>query len=407
MGRWLSVVGIGEDGYDGLAPPARALVDGAELLVGGRRHLAMVPPRDGREGDGCERMAWPQPLSDAIPLLKSRSDRRVCVLASGDPLLYGVAVTLLRDIPAEDMTIVPGPSAFSLACARLAWPAAETDMITLHGRPVASISGFLRPGARIIALSRDGRTPAELAATLTARGYGQSRITVLEHMGGPAERIRTGRAKDWRATDVADLNTVAVACVADDGVTARPRVPGLPDDAFRHDGQLTKREVRAATVALLQPLPGQRLWDVGAGCGSVAIEWMRCHPTCTAVAVERNPARTALIADNAAALGTPRLDIVHGAAPEALAALAPPDAVFIGGGITANGVFETCWRALESGGRLVANAVTVEGEQALFRHRDQTGGVLSRIAVSRAGPVGRFTTWRPLMPVTQLAAVKP
>ncbi len=401
MARWLSIVGIGEDGYDGLGPAARALVDGAEVLFGGTRHLAMVPD------DGRRLIAWPQPLSDAIPQLKSMCDRRVCVLASGDPLLYGVGVTLALHIPADQMTVVPAASAFSLACARLAWPEAETDMISLHNRPVALLNFYLRPGARIVALSRDGTTPAEVAETLCAHGYRMSRITVLEHMGGEKERIRAATAGDWRVNQVADLNVVAVECAADDGVAARARVPGLPDEAFRHDGQITKREVRAATLAALGPVPDQLLWDVGAGCGSVAIEWMRSHFTCSAVAVERNADRAAFIADNAATLGAPGLDIVQGVAPDALAALAPPDAVFIGGGITTTGVFETCWRALRPGGRLVANAVTVEGEQALFRCQGETGGALSRIEVSRAGPMGGFTGWRPLMPVTQLAAVKP
>ncbi len=401
MSRWLSIVGIGEDGYDGLSPAARSLIDGAEVLVGGARHLAMVPD------DGRERIDWPQPLSAALPRIEACRPRPVCVLATGDPLFFGAGVFLTRHIPVDEMTVVPFPSAFSLACARLAWPQAETDMITLHGRPVETINGYLRPGGRIVALSQDGATPGIVAELLTARGYGESRITVLEHMGGAEERTRSSTARDWRVNDIGNLNVVAVECVADEGVAAHPRIPGLPDDAFRNDGQLTKREVRAATLAALAPLPEQLLWDVGAGCGSVAIEWMRCHFTCEAAAVERDGGRVAMIADNAVALGTPRLDIVHGAAPDALAGLKPPDAVFIGGGVAASGVFEACWQALRSGGRLVANAVTVEGEQALFRHREQTGGALSRLEISRAGPVGGLTGWRPLMPVTQLAAVKP
>ncbi|MHA1107733.1 MAG: precorrin-6y C5,15-methyltransferase (decarboxylating) subunit CbiE [Alphaproteobacteria bacterium] len=401
MARWLSIVGIGEDGVAGLTPVARALIDGAELLAGGERHLAMAP--DG----GCERMVWPQPMSDAIPLLEDWRPRPVCVLATGDPTYYGIGVMLARHFPADEITIVPASSAFSLACARLAWPQAETDMITLHGRPVEAINGYLRPGARIVALSHDGGTPGAVAELLKAAFYGNSRFTVLEHMGGPHERVRSASVRDWSADDVTNLNVVAVECIADEGAAAHSRIPGLPDEAFRNDGQLTKREVRAATLAALQPLPEQNLWDVGAGCGSVAIEWMRCHFTCRAAAIERHEARCAMIRDNAASLGTPKLHIVHGAAPGALSGLNPPDAIFIGGGISADGVFETCWRALRPGGRLVANAVTLESEQALFRCAGETGGALSRLQISRAAPLGGLTGWRPMMPVTQLVAVKP
>ena len=402
-GKWLSIVGIGEDGLAGLAPAARVLIEGADVLVGGRRHLDMLPDNDGRE-----HLTWPRPpLTDLIPELRRRNDKAVCVMATGDPMFYGVGVTLARFIPVDEMTIVPAPSAFGLACARLGWPTAETETLTLHGRPAALVQSYIQPGARLLILSNGADTPGEIAAILRERGYGDSRITVLEHMGGEKERIVTGAAKDWRANDIAPFNTVAVECVAGADAMLLPRVPGLPDEAFRHDGQLTKREVRAATLAALAPVPGRHLWDVGAGSGSVAIEWMRAHGNCAATAIERNPNRVRLIADNAAALGTPKLAIVTGEAPEALDGLAPPHAVFIGGGLATGGVVETCWQALPTGGRLVANAVTIEGEQALFRFRDQNGGALSRIAVSRAEPIGAFSGWRPLMPVTQLAAVKP
>ena len=220
-------------------------------------------------------------------------------------------------------------------------------------------------------------------------------------MGGPQERRR-----DWNEPDIADLNTLAVECVADPGAPLLPRSPGLPDEAFHHDGQLTKREVRAATLAALAPVPGQLLWDVGAGCGSIAVEWMRHHPACRAVAIEPRRDRLALIAANAESLGCPQLTIVEGKAPAALADLPPPDAVFIGGGITAPGLFETCWQALPPGGRLVANAVTIEGEQTLISAYTKLGGSLTRIAISRAEPIGPFSGWRPLMPVTQLALLK-
>ena len=401
MTPWLSIVGIGEDGLDGLSPPARALVAGAETLVGGERHLAMVPE------DGRERLTWPSPLSALVGEIVGRRGQRVCVLATGDPMHYGIGVTLARRVPIAEMTIVPAPSAFSLACARLGWSLSEVDTLTLHGRPVELLHPAVQPGARVLVLADGAETPARVAELLRARRYGGSRITVLEHMGGPMERRWTGTAAEWAVNDVADFNTIAIDCVAGPGAPLLPRVPGLPDDAFRHDGQMTKREVRAVTLSALAPVPGQRLWDVGAGCGSIAIEWMRGDPRNRAVAVERRADRAALIAHNAAALGTPMLEIVTGEAPDALEGLDPPDAVFVGGGVGDARILEHAWRELRRGGRLVANVVTLEGEQALARWHGESGGELVRLAVSRAEPVGPLTGWRPLMPVTQLRAVKP
>jgi precorrin-6Y C5,15-methyltransferase (decarboxylating) len=255
-------------------------------------------------------------------------------------------------------------------------------------------------------LSEDATTPAAVAALLCARGYGGSRITVLEHLDGARERRLDGTAADWSANDVADLNTLAVDCTAGANAPLLPRSPGLPDEAFRHDGQMTKREVRAATLAALAPVAGQLLWDVGAGCGSIAVEWMRAAPRAQAVAIERQAARRAMIAENAESLGTPLLKIVAGEAPAALAGLDAPDAVFVGGGASNDGLIEACWRALKPGGRLVANAVTLEGEQALLAWQQQHGGALTRFAIARAEPVGPFQGWRPMMPVTQYASIK-
>ncbi len=400
MSKWLAVVGIGEDGLPGLSPAARALVDGARVLVGGERHLAMLP------SDGRERLTWTIPLDALIDDIVRRRGTPVCVLATGDPMHFGVGVALARRVPAAEMTIIPAPSAFSLACARLAWPLAEVATLTLHGRPLSLLNVYLQPGARLLVLSEDAATPTAVAALLRARGYGGSRLTVLERMGGPKEHIRSLSADHWQANDVADLNTLAIECVAELDAPLLPRVPGLPDSAFHHDGQLTKREVRAVTLAALAPVPGQLLWDVGAGCGSVGIEWMRSHPSCRAIALERDETRRRLIADNAAALGVPKLDIVAGDAPEALRALPAPEAIFVGGGASHPGVLEACWEALKPGGRLVANAVTVEGESSLAAWRDRFGGELIRIAIARAEPVGPYSGWRPLMPVTQLAMVK-
>jgi precorrin-6B C5,15-methyltransferase / cobalt-precorrin-6B C5,C15-methyltransferase len=398
--KWLSVIGIGEDGLAGLTPSARALIDGAEVLVGGGRHLAMVP------ADGRERLAWTSPLSILIDNIVSRRGSAICVLATGDPMHYGVGVALARRIPAEEMTVIPSTSAASLACARLGWAVSEAAALTLHGRPLELLNAYLQPGARLVVLSEGAETPAAVAGLLHARGYPMSRMWVLEHMGGPKERIVAGTAGNWQVGDVAGFNTIAIECIADANVPLLPRVPGLPDDAFHHDGQLTKREVRAITLATLAPVPGQLLWDVGAGCGSVAIEWMRTHPSCRAVAIERNRERRRHIADNAAALGVPGLEIVAGEAPEALHALPEPDAAFVGGGLSAEGTLESCWSALKPGGRLVANAVTVEGEAALAAWQGWTGGTLTRIAISHAEPIGAYRGWRQSMPVTQLAATK-
>ncbi len=397
---WLSIVGLGEDGLESLSATARHLVDRAEVLVGGARHLAMLPD------DGRERLTWPSPLKALVEEIAGRRGQRVCVLATGDPLWYGVGVTLARCIAAEEMIIVPGLSAFGLACARLGWPLAEVETLTLHGRPIELIQPFVQPGARLLVLSDSRETPGRVAALLTRRGYGASRITVLEHMAGPAERRLEGLAETWAHQDLADFNTLAVDCVAAPDATLLARGPGLPDTAFEHDGQLTKREVRAATLARLSPVGGQLLWDVGAGCGSVAIEWLRAARGARAVAIERNPDRCALIAANAAALGAPQLKINEAPAPAAFDGLEAPDAVFIGGGLSGAGLIEACWQALEPGGRLVANAVTAEGEQALMAWHGRQGGDLLRIAVTRSEPIGGYRGWRPLMPVTQYAGTK-
>lgn len=398
---WLSIVGIGEDGLAGLTPPARALIDDAEVFVGGERHLAMLPK------DGRERLAWPSPLSALLDEIESRRGTRVCVLASGDPLWYGVGVSLLKRIRRSEIAILPGRSAFTLAAARIGWPLAEVDCLTLHGRPLSLLHPYIQPNARLLILSEDAATPAAVATLLAARGYEASRITVLEHLDGDRERRVEGTAAGWRANDIADLNTIAVECIASPGAALLPRTPGLPDEAFHHDGQLTKRELRAATLAALMPVAGQLLWDVGAGCGSVAIEWMRAAPRARAIALERQAERRSLIAENAEALGTPGLQVIAGEAPAALEGLEAPDAIFVGGGVSAGGVMERCWRALKPGGRLVANAVTLEGETALIAWRDRNGGCLTRYAIARAEAVGSFQGWRPMMPVTQYVATKP
>ncbi|MGH6932086.1 MAG: precorrin-6y C5,15-methyltransferase (decarboxylating) subunit CbiE [Dongiaceae bacterium] len=401
MNPWLAVIGMGEDGLRGLSPTARELIERAELLVGGERHLAMVP------AGNAERISWSLPLAGTLEQIRGARGQRVAVLATGDTMWFGIGVTLAGAIQAEEMRILPGRSAFSLACGRLGWPLAEVECLTLHGRPLSLMTSFVGPDARLLLLSENGGTPTAVAKLLTELGYGQSRMAVLERMGHRAEGRIDGLASQWTANQTHDFNTIAVECVAGPDAVIRARVPGLPDEAFRHDGQLTKREVRAATLAKLMPLPGQLLWDVGAGCGSIGIEWLRCGRAMGAIAIERAAERRAMIAENIAALGAPNLEIVQGEAPRALAQLPAPDAIFIGGGLTGDGVVELCWRALKPGGRLVANAVTIEGEARLIALRGQHGGSLTRIAISQAEAIGPFSGWRPAMAVTQYAAIKP
>ncbi|HEY9629749.1 MAG TPA: precorrin-6y C5,15-methyltransferase (decarboxylating) subunit CbiE [Coleofasciculaceae cyanobacterium] len=402
--KWLSIVGIGEDGLPGLSPIARSLVDGAEMLVGGDRHLAMLPP------DDRPRLSWASPISSSVDEILRRRGQRICVLASGDPMCYGIGALLTRRVAIAEITIIPSVSAFSLACARLGWSLPEVETLSLCSRPPDLLRASLYASAKLLVLSEGRQTPAIVAEILTQQGLGDSRITVLERMGGVHERQITGIAATWVTSDqdIADLNTLAIECVPSSTIPRTlllARSPGLPDAAYHHDGQLTKREVRAVTLSALAPLPGELLWDVGAGCGSIGIEWMRSHPRCRAIAIEKS--RTQYIADNAAALGTPTLQIIQGTAPIALQNLPAPDAIFIGGGITSEGLLEICWSALKPGGRLVANVVTLEGEQKLFAAHEKVGGNFIRIGIQRAEPVGKFLGWRSLAPVTQWTATKP
>ncbi len=397
MTPWLTLVGLGEDGLDGLSSAARRAVAEADLVVGGRRHLALA--------GGLARAAlpWASPIEDTFPQILARRGAPVCVLASGDPFTYGIGAVLARHVPADEIACHPQPSAFALAAARLGWAAPDCALLSLHGRPLGRVVPHLRPGARILALSWDRETPGALAGLLAARGFGPSRLTVLEAMGGPNERRRAGTADGFDGRGLADLNTVAVEVEAGPGARVRPLTPGLPDDWFEHDGQITKARVRAVTLAALAPKPGQVLWDVGSGSGSVAIEWMLLHTDNRAVAVESRPDRVARIRRNAAALlGTADdLRVVEGSAPGALASLPRPDAVFVGGGLTAPGLLDACLRALPPGGRFVANAVTVEGQAVLSGLLATRGGDLATLQMAAAAPVGRFHGWRAAMPVAQ------
>ncbi|EJN28695.1 precorrin-6y C5,15-methyltransferase (decarboxylating), CbiT and CbiE subunits [Pseudomonas sp. GM78] len=400
MPPWLTVVGIGEDGFKGLGKNARHALLGASRIIGGQRQLDLLPVCI-----GGERQLWPSPFSLA-PVLE-RHGEPVCVLASGDPMFFGVGASLARQLPSDEMLILPAPSSCSLAAARMGWPLQDVVTLSVVARPIAALNAQLSGGVRLLVLSNDGQSPAAIAALLRERGFGPSRLSVLEHLGGETERRIDGTANDWTDPAVADLNLIAIECIAEVNTPRLSRLAGLPDSAFRHDGQLTKRDVRAITLARLAPVPGDLLWDVGAGSGSIGIEWMRAHPGCRALAIEADEGRQLLIKHNRDALGVPGLQLIRGSAPQALAGLERPDAIFIGGGVTREGVLDTCWAALKPGGRLIANAVTLQSEMTLMAWREQHGGELTRIHIAQAQPLGDFDTWRQALPITLLDVVKP
>ena len=400
--RWLSIVGIGEDGVECLSTAARGLIGAAEIVFGGRRHLSLA----GSLIRGAAR-PWPSPFDGATDEVMNYRGRQVCVLASGDPFHYGIGAVLAQKIDAREMIVVPAPSAFSLAAARLGWSLPQTTLLSVHGRMLDFVRPHLQPGARILALTSDGTGPETIAQLLTQSGFGASRLTVLEALGGPRERLRTTTAAAFGLGAVEPLNTLAIEVEATPGARIIARSPGLADDLFEHDGQITKREVRAVTLSSLAPRRGELLWDIGAGAGSVAIEWLLADPLMRAIAVEKCGDRAARIRRNAAALGVPGLKVVEGAAPAVLAGLAAPDAIFIGGGAGELGVIDAAVEALRPGGRLVVNAVTLETEALLIARHAAFGGELVRIAISRAGAVGGKTGWRAAMPVTQWAWTKP
>jgi precorrin-6Y C5,15-methyltransferase (decarboxylating) len=398
--RWLSIVGIGEDGIEGLTPIARGLIQAAEIVYGGERHLALAASLI--RGDT---RPWQNPFERSIDDVLAQRGRAVCVLASGDPFVHGVGSVLLRHVDPRETVAVPAPSTFSLAAARLGWALPETTQLSLHARSLDLIRPHLQPSARLLALTSDGEGPAALARLLSEIGFGNSRLTVLEALGGPRERVRGATAAGFDLGDVDPLNAVAIEVEASPGVRVLARAPGLPDALFEHDGQITKREIRAITLAALSPRRGELLWDVGAGAGSVAIEWMLADPSLRAIAIEARSDRASRIRRNAAAFGVPGLEVIEGVAPAALEGLAQPDAIFIGGG--ARGVLDPAVRALRPGGRLVVNAVTIETEALLIARRPALGGELTRVAVTRVESIGGQEGWRPALPVTQWVWVKP
>jgi precorrin-6B C5,15-methyltransferase / cobalt-precorrin-6B C5,C15-methyltransferase len=398
--RWLSIVGIGEDGIEGLSKAGRDLIQSASVVFGGARHLALAAPLI----RGTLK-TWPVPFDRTVSEVLAHRGRAVCVLASGDPFFHGVGTLLSGYVLREEVLSLPAPSAFSLAASRLAWPLPETVLLSLCGRSLDFVRPHLHPAARILALVSDGETPAKLARLLCESGFGSSEVTVLESLGGKHERIRSSFANRFDLESINPLNTVAIEVASGDGARVIARAPGLADELFEHDGQITKREIRALTLSALSPRRGELLWDVGAGSGSIAIEWLLADLSLNAIAVERRPDRAARIQRNAAAFGVSNLTLIDGSAPEVLDGLATPDAVFIGGGTTAPGMIEAVQKALRPAGRLVINAVSLQTEAVLLRCQSQCGGVLTRIAISHAWPIGgedaRMTGWRSAMPVTQ------
>lgn len=400
--KWLTIVGIGEDGLAGLGDEAKRRIAEAEFVFGGKRHLALI----GSLAKG-ETRAWPTPFDADMRDVLALSGRKVCVLASGDPFFHGVGVTLARKVPSQEMRVIPAPSAISLAASRLGWALQDIETISLHGHPIDLIRPLLHPGTRILALTSDADAPAAIARLLTELDFGASGLTVLEALGGPNEKLRSARANAFDLENINPLNVLAIEVSSTSDARILPLTSGLADHLFEHDGQITKREIRAMTLSALAPRRGELLWDIGAGSGSVGIEWMLAHPSLRAIAIEAEPTRAARIGRNAAACGVPGLVVVEGAAPRALARLEQPDAIFIGGGGSDAGVLSAAIKALPSGGRLVANAVTLEMEALLLAQNTKLGGDLTRIAISRASPVGAMQAWRPAMPITQWSWVKP
>lgn len=402
MGCWLTVIGIGEDGLAGLGETARNVIANADIIFGGKRHLAFLD-----DEVKAERVSWPVPFDNAFPMIEAQRGRQVVVLASGDPMFFGMGASLSRHFSSQEMHVISFPSSLSLAANRMVWALQEARTVSVHGRPFELLVPYILPGEKILVLSNDGTTPAKAAALLKNKGFGQSRLTVLEHLGGPNEKCISGWAEDWSHVNCADLNVLAIECIAASNAVVFSPVSGLPDAAFENDGQLTKRDIRAVTLSRLQPLPGQLLWDVGAGCGSIGIEWMRVHSSCRAISVEADENRQGMIERNARALGVPGLQLIKGEAPGVLNGLEAPDAIFIGGGVTDEGVIEACWAALKPGGRLIASAVTLQSEMQLFNWRQQHEGELTRLQVAQAGALGSFDAWRQALPVTIYCGIKP
>lgn len=401
---WLSLVGVGDDGLDGLGQSARDAVAGAEIIIGGKRHLAFLP------GDDRMKIFWSSPPQKLIDQISEYEGKKICVLATGDPFFFGIGSRLAEKIPIGEMRVYPAPSSFSLALARLGWPHSDAEAVSLHGRPLRSLLPHIVDKARLVMLTENRNSPGEIAALLVEEGFGDSDLHVFSHLGGAKESYIGRSARELAAApapdEVQDLNILAAELRAEGAGLEGHMLPGVEDDRFRHDGQITKREIRILTLAALMPRPGDLLWDVGAGAGSISIEWLRADPSLEAIAVEKYEKRMDNLRANAEALGTPRLQAILGEAPACLAPLPGPDAVFIGGGLRNHEMLEICWGRLKPGGRLVANVVTLEGEGALQAFFTRNGGHLTRLQANHVHQTGRLHGWRPGTPVTQFRIIK-
>jgi precorrin-6Y C5,15-methyltransferase (decarboxylating) len=387
------VVGIGADGMPGLSEASRRELQRAAVIYGSRRQLDLLD-----DTVAAPRREWPSPMLPALQRLLDDHADDVHVVASGDPLMHGIGGTLIRLFGPDRVTVLPHVSAVTLACARMGWNVHDTEVISLV---TAQPRTAVRRGGQAIVLSSDRSTPKALAVLLNAYDRGDSQVSLLEQLGGPKERRRDGTAREWAddaPVEVDDLNVVAVRYLPDE------RTSSLSDHAFVHDGQITKHGIRAVTLATLAPRPGQRLWDVGAGSGSISVEWCRSWRSCTAVAFERDERRRLNVGFNAAAFGV-SID-VRGEAPDAFAGAEAPSAIFIGGGLTKPGLLDACLDNLPATGRLVANAITAESEALLAQAYSRFGGELRRFQHYHGEPLGGFTGWRPQMPVTQWAVTK-
>jgi precorrin-6B C5,15-methyltransferase / cobalt-precorrin-6B C5,C15-methyltransferase len=394
----IEVVGLSARGWVDLPQTLRDLIRYADVLLGSPRHLDLIP-----QFSGQQRLPYPSPLHEGLPTLLSEvSGRRVTALASGDPLLAGIGSTLIEMLGSAAVRVHPALSSATLARARMGWSEETTQLVRLRGDDLDMVRRFLFPQRRLIILSRDADSPAAVAQLLVGEGYGDSTMTVLGDLGATNESRTESVARDWQGQSPT-LNVVCVDCV---GIgRAASLAPGLPDEAFDHDGQLTKRDLRASALARLMPRPGELLWDVGAGAGSIAIEWLRSDPGCRAIAIEQNLERVKRIRGNAEVLGVPSLDVLHAEIPHALASLPRPDAIFIGGGVTQE-TLEQSWSALQPAGRLVVHAVTLETEMIMIECWKRHGGELSRLSVEHLEPIGRYRGWRPARAVVQWSAVK-
>jgi precorrin-6B C5,15-methyltransferase / cobalt-precorrin-6B C5,C15-methyltransferase len=387
---WLTLVGVGEDGPDGLSLASREALAQADLVAGAVRHLDLVQPKG-------ERLVWPVPFADGVPALLAHRGRRVVMLVSGDPFWFGAGTSVTKHLGRDEWQAIPAPSTFGWAASALGWPLEGTLTLGLHAAPLTRLRPHLAQGQRALVLLRDGAAVGELAEYLRALGWGDSTLHVMEALGGPRARHRATTATDYALADV--THPVAVGLEVAGAGTPLPRGFGLPESVFDHDGQITKRPVRALTLSALAPVAGERLWDIGAGSGSVSIEWLLAHPTTQATAFEADPTRAARARANATALGVDRLAVIEGRAPDVLAG-PTPDAVFIGGGLS-DALLTHLWDILPAGVRVVANAVTLESEATLTHWHASAGGSLLRMELAEAAPLGRLRGWRAAYPIVQ------